>query len=79
MLFKNSSRLQLSFLIYLVVICIVIYIKPRFLYNKNGKLKPFGCGKQNTILPLWMIILLVAFISYYLAQVILFVIFVKHN
>jgi hypothetical protein len=79
MIFNNSSRLQLSFLIYLIIISIVLYIKPKFIYNNKGKLRPFGCGRNNTIFPLWLIILLTAFLSYYISQIILFANFIKTN
>ena len=78
MILKNNSRLQISLLIYLVLICGIIYLRPSFLYDKQGKLKTFGTGKQSTIFPLWLIVLMMAFLSYYLSQIILYVHYVKN-
>ena len=73
----NSSRLQISILIYLVLIFLLIYLRPSYLYKKNGKFKEFGTGKNKTILPFWLIILIFAFFSYYIAQIILYVNFLR--
>lgn len=75
----SSSRLQLSVLIYLILICLVIYLRPKYLYKKDGKFKEFGTGKNKTILPFWLIILIFAFFSYYISQIILYVNYVRVN
>jgi len=42
------------------------YVKPAFLYNKNGTLREFGVGfKKKTIIPLWLIAIFIAIISYF--------------
>lgn len=66
-----NKRVKLSIFIYLIIIIIIILIKPPHIYNNNGTLKLFGTGEYNTLLPLWMIILLAGFFSYYLTHVIL--------
>ena len=73
----NSSRLQISILIYLVLIFLLIYLRPSKKKKKNGKFKEFGTGKNKTILPFWLIILIFAFFSYYIAQIILYVNFLR--
>lgn len=79
MILKNNSRLQISLLIYLVLICGLMYLRPSYFYNKNGKLKPFGTGSGATVFPLWLVVLMMAFLSYYLSQIILYINFVKQN
>jgi hypothetical protein len=66
-------RLHLALIIYLLLIGILIYVNPKIFYNKDRKLKIFGVGTNKTIFPLWMIILLFAFISYYFSSLILYV------
>ena len=67
-----KNRIQLSILIYLIFIMVLLYAKPQFIYNEDGTLKKFGTGNDKTILPLWMIVLILAFISYYITQIIIF-------
>lgn len=66
-----NKRIKISLFIYLILIIILIVIKPQYLFNKNGTLKQFGTGDTNTIIPLWMLILLAAFLSYYVTHIIL--------
>ena len=68
-----NIRIQSSIVIYLIFIGSVIYIKPKHMYNNNGTLKQFGTGSNNTLFPLWFIIFIGAFISYYLTHIILFI------
>ena len=75
----SSSRLQISILIYLILIGLIVYLRPSYLYKKDGTFKEFGTGKNKTILPFWLIILIFAFFSYYISQIILYVNFVRIN
>ena len=68
----NKNNIQLAIIIYLIFISVLLYIKPQFINNENGELKQFGTGSQHTIIPLWLIILLGAFFSYFIAQIIIF-------
>jgi hypothetical protein len=68
----NKNNIQLSIIIYLIFISVLLYIKPQFINNENGELKQFGTGTKQTIIPLWLIILLGAFFSYFIAQIIIF-------
>lgn len=39
--------------------------KPRFIYNADGSLKPFGIGyKMKTIFPLWIFAIVIGILSY---------------
>lgn len=67
-----QNRIQLSIILYLIFIGIVIVIKPKHIYNTNGSLKQFGTGSEKTLFPLWLIIFIGAFLSYYVSHIILF-------
>lgn len=69
---KNNT-IQLSLFIYLVSIVIFIQLKPNFIYKQDGSLKSFGSGKDNTIFPLWLIIFMMAFLSYYISHVLIII------
>ena len=38
-----------TIIIFLLIIIILVYTKPKFLYNKDNTLKSFGCGKNKTL------------------------------
>ena len=65
-----SRRLQISFILYLVIVGAIVFLNPRFLYDKEGKVKIFGMGDNKTLFPLWLIIFVVAVFSYYVAELI---------
>ena len=68
MSFKNP--LHCSILIYLLIISLIIYLKPKMIFTKNGKIKSWGLSDNKTIYPLGLVVLVIAilcyfFISYY--------------
>lgn len=69
-------RLQLSIILYLLMVGILIYLNPDFIYDEKGHLKVFGTGDSDhtTIYPLWLIILLFSFLSYYLSNLAIYLI-----
>jgi len=72
--FIRSHITAVSIIIYISIFCMVQLIKPSFLYNDNGSLKKFGLGiRQKTIIPIWLITMILAifsylFVLYYLAM-----------
>ena len=70
---EKNFRIQLAFVIYLVIMAIIIIMKPSHMHNSDGTLKQFGSGQNKTLFPLWFMIFLGAFIAYYLSHVALFV------
>ena len=70
----DKNRLQLAIVIYLIFIGSLIIIKPKHIYKEEGSLKQFGCGKQNTLFPLWFMIFLGAFLAYYVSHLIIFLV-----
>ena len=62
-----TNNINISILVFLTIFIIFIILKPNFIYNKNGLLRNFGIGKRNsTVLPLWLMVILLAIISYIL-------------
>lgn len=67
-----ENRIQLSIIFYLIFMGIVIVLKPKHIYNTDKSLKQFGTGSKKTLVPLWLIIFIGAFLSYYISHIILF-------
>lgn len=56
---------SISLLIYVVFFTLLILNKPIFLFNEDGSVKEFGLNNINkTVLPLWLIIIGIAILSY---------------
>lgn len=69
---EKNTRIQLTLVIYLLFVALLIVLKPKHIYNKDGTLRTFGTKKENTLFPLWFLIFFGAFGSYYLTHIILF-------
>jgi len=67
-----ENRIQLSIIFYLIFMGIVIVLKPKHIYTTEGTLKQFGTGSKKTLFPLWLIIFIGAFFSYYISHITLF-------
>lgn len=72
---------NILFVVIFVYIClygIIIFFKPSIIYDRNkGHLRQFGVGYKNTtILPLWLVSILLAIISYF---IVLYVIHLRYN
>jgi len=67
---ENITLVSIS--LFLVIFLIIQYVKPGFLYNRDGSIRQFGIGYRNkTILPVWLLsiilgILCYLFVLYYL-------------
>jgi hypothetical protein len=65
-LVKNNIN-TFSIILYFILLTVFILLKPNFLYNNDGSLREFGLGsKFKTIIPFWLLSLLLAIISYFL-------------
>ena len=54
-----------SILIFIVSFLLIKYFQPGFIYNNDGTLREFGLGsKRKTILPIWLISILLGILSY---------------
>ena len=64
-LFIRRNITSISIIIFVVIFARIQYLQPAFLYNKDGSIREFGIGKKNkTIIPIWLISLVVAILSY---------------
>ena len=64
------NNLLLTFTIYFILTGIIIFIRPKIIF-KNKNLSRFGVGKNKTLLPLWLMILLIGIISYIISIIII--------
>ena len=56
-----------SILLFIIIFGGIQMLKPSFLYNKDGSLREFGVGYKNkTILPVWLLSLVLGILSYLL-------------
>lgn len=56
-----------SILLFIIIFGSIQMLKPSFLYNKDGSLREFGVGYKNkTILPVWLLSLVLGILSYLL-------------
>lgn len=63
--FIKKNYLFFSVLIFLILYGFIFKIRPSFLYKKDGQLRSFGLGYKNkTIIPLWLVSISLAIISY---------------
>lgn len=63
-------RFQIALLLYVIFVSILFYYKPKlFFKEEDGDLRQFGVGHTKTIMPLWLVVLLLAFGSYYISCV----------
>ena len=63
--FIKKNCISAAIIIFLIIFILFVYIKPNFLYNKQGALRVFGLGKRNsTILPIWLLVIITAIVSY---------------
>jgi uncharacterized membrane protein YozB (DUF420 family) len=67
-MFRNfiSKNTTLSAIILFIILFLIItYSKPKFLYNSDGTIRQFGVGSKNkTILPLWLISIILGILCY---------------
>jgi len=67
-MYKNIIRQHItivSIILFLAIFMIIQWIKPAFLYNRDGSIREFGVGYKNkTILPLWLFSILLGILCY---------------
>ena len=63
--FIRKNKTAVAILLFIILFSLIQYAKPAFLYKRDGSLRQFGLGsKQRTIIPNWLVTLLLAFLSY---------------
>lgn len=62
---RNNITL-FSIILYLGLFLLINYMKPNIMYNPDGSIRNFGIGsKQKTVLPIWLITIFIAILSYF--------------
>lgn len=64
------NNLVLTFCIYFLLTGLIIFMKPNIIF-KNKNLSRFGIGKNKTLLPLWLMILMIGILSYVISVIII--------
>jgi len=73
-MFMNKNYIRenitlISIILFVIMFGLIVMIKPAFLYNKDGSIREFGIGYKNkTILPIWLLSLILGIISYLLVM-----------
>lgn len=61
----RENALFVAITIFITLFVSVNYVKPLFLYNKDGSIREFGIGYKNkTILPIWLFSIVLGILSY---------------
>lgn len=63
--FVRNNTAGVAIFIYIIIFMIIQYTNPSFLYNEDGSLREFGIGySSKTILPIWLVAIIIAILSY---------------
>lgn len=63
--FVRQNTTLVSTILFIISFGIIQFIKPQFLYNKDGSIREFGVGYKNkTILPIWLLSIVLGILSY---------------
>ena len=63
--FIQENITLVSILLFLIVFGIIQWLKPGFLYHRDGSIREFGVGYRNkTILPVWLLSILLGILCY---------------
>lgn len=69
-----NLRIQITILFYLISISGLLYAKPSLFYDSENNIKHFGTGKDKTILPIYLAIILFAVLSFYIGHAVMILI-----
>ena len=65
---KNATTISIA--LFAVFYLLLSTYKPGFIFSKDGNIREFGVGQTNkTILPLWLVSLLLGILSYFVIMV----------
>jgi hypothetical protein len=63
-MFEIDGKMQKVLLFYICVNALVYYYKPTFCFDDKGNFKDFGVGDKKTIIPFWLLTLVVSMLFY---------------
>ncbi len=62
------NYLTVAIAIFILLFVLIQAMKPSFLYNSDGSLRPFGIGyRKKTVVPLWLVVILLSIFTYSIA------------
>ena len=68
--FMRDNKLLATFILFMGMFCLIMIIKPAFVFNHDGSIKEFGLGYTNrTVLPIWILVIVFAIISYFIINI----------
>jgi hypothetical protein len=68
--FVYQQKINIAISIFLILFFIIHWTKPSIIYNLDGGFRPFGVGySDKTVLPIWIIAIILAILSYLLVLV----------
>lgn len=63
----RNNIISVSSIIFIVFYGLILFFRPGFIYNSDGSLRQFGLNNsRKTIIPAWLLALLLAISSYFL-------------
>lgn len=63
--FIRTNKMNISILIFLMLMTIIHVTKPKLMYNDDGGFRPFGVGyRHKTVIPIWIISMIIAILTY---------------
>jgi hypothetical protein len=63
--FIKKNTTSVAILLFIGIFFIIQQFKPSFIYRKDGSLRQFGIGyKEKTVLPVWLMAIVIAILSY---------------
>lgn len=63
--FIKKNTTSVAILIFISIFFTIQYLKPQFMFKKDGSIRQFGIGyKEKTVLPIWLIAIVIAILSY---------------
>jgi hypothetical protein len=61
----KNNKLSVSIVLFLVLFSLIHYLKPAFIYDKNGAFRQFGIGyREKTIVSMWVVAIVLGILSY---------------
>lgn len=63
--FARNNIPLVSIILFIVIFGFVQFLKPDFLYNRDGSIRVFGVGYKNkTIMPIWLFSIILGILCY---------------
>ena len=64
-----GNPLYISLLLYILIVIIIVYTKPRMFFDKDGKMKYTGCGVNKVIFSFPMFIVVSSIFIYFIIKI----------